>query len=213
MSKTFKQLIAVISSGFLLFLVYYGSYLPLRKSQIFIDALRNVKSIRSPQDLASLLTPPLEAPSPIGQEELVRNASNLILDFVRQGANGEFLSQSLDFLEKYYTPIINRGRGMSFEQNLYLLGTLNEYAFIQTKNPKNFVTAKIYYLKGLELGPKRPQFLYGLFDLYRFEKNISELNKIKDQILSQWPDDKRTQQVYDQYMQEVAKEKPVKSAK
>lgn len=213
MSRTLKKLIAVVFSGFILFLMYYGSYLPLRKSRIFISSLRNIGSVRSPQDLAEVLTPPLEAPSPIGQEELVRNISNLILDMTRQGASGEFLAQSLDFLEQYYAPIINRGKGMSFEQNLYLLGTLNEYAFLQTKNPKYFLAAKTYYLKGYELGPKRPQFLYGLFDIYRFEKNIPELDKVKNQIMAQWPDDARTKQVYDQYMQELAKEKTAKTAK
>jgi hypothetical protein len=90
---------------------------------------------------------------------------------------------------------------MSFGQNLYLLGALNEVALVKTRDPKYLVAAKRYFLMGLERGPKRPQFLYGMFDVYRAEGDVVKTQEIANQILAQWPTDERTRQALAEFLE------------
>ena len=53
---------------------------------------------------------------------------------------------------------------MSFGQDLYLMGAINETAYAHTGNPAYLAAAQKYYEEGVALGPNRPQSLYGLFD-------------------------------------------------
>lgn len=205
-----KKIIGVLAVAFILSVAFYGTFLPMRKSQLFIQTMKNLKSAKSLTELEDAISVPLDATSPIGQEELVRNSTNIFLNLVQQNDRPEVIAELINYAEKYYNPIIERGRGMSFEQNLYLLGALNESAFIKTRDPKYLAASKRYYLQGLELGPKRPQFLYGMFDVYRTEGNIEGAKKIADQLLSQWPDDERAKkglQDFFDYLQSLTKKK------
>lgn len=192
MNPIAKKIIGISATVFILLLAYYGTYLPLRKSQAFIGALRSLNSVRSLADFERAVSVPLDMPSPIGQEELVRNASNIVLNLIQQNDRPELVSELVNYIGSYYRPIIDRGRGMSFEQNIYILGALNEMAYIKTKQAKFLEAAKDYFDKGLKLGPKRPQFLYGLFDIYRMEGNVSGAKTVAEQILRQWPNDEKT---------------------
>lgn len=176
----------------------------MRKSQLFIEAMQKLPSVTSVPDLISTLSVPFDAPSPVGQEELVRNSANVVLGAIQQTNDPTVISSLMDFIETRYQPIIARGTGMSFEQNLYILGTMNELAFVRTQDTKYFTAAKNYYSQGLALGPKRPQFLYGMFDIYRIEGNVDSVTAITNQILSQWPNDDRTRSNYEDFLQKVA---------
>jgi hypothetical protein len=190
-----KKIIAVVAIIFILYLAYYGSFLPLRKSQVFIETLKKLQTIRSYEEFEKAFSVPLNMPSPIGQEELVRNTSNIVLNLLqRGGGNPELVVALVDFLERYYNPILERGRGMSFEQNLYVLGAINELAFFQTNQVKYLLAAENHYSRGLELAPRRPQFLYGMFDIYRIEGNVLKAKAIAEQILEYWPNDSRTRE-------------------
>jgi hypothetical protein len=203
MSRTLKKILGVLLSVFILSIAYYGSYLPLNKSEAFISALRSVQNIRSLADFEQTFSVPLNMPSPIGQEELVRNTANIVLNIVQQSANPDVIEKAIDFIESYYNPIIDRGRGMSFEQNLYILGAINESAFVKTKQARFLRDSEKYYREGLELGPKRPQFLYGLFDVYRIEGNVDGAKAIAAQILSQWPTDDRIESGLNEFLNAV----------
>jgi hypothetical protein len=188
-----KKIIAAAAIIFILYIAYYGSFLPLRKSQAFIKTLKGLQTIHSYDEFEKAFSVPLDIPSPIGQEELVRNTNNIVLNLLqRGGGNPELVISLVDFIERYYKPILERGRGMSFEQNLYVLGAINELAFFQTKQTKYLLAAENHYSQGLELGPRRPQFLYGMFDIYRIEGNVPQAKAIADRILKQWPNDTRT---------------------
>ncbi|MBI2033519.1 MAG: O-antigen ligase family protein [Candidatus Liptonbacteria bacterium] len=205
--EVFKKVIAIVVAAVILAVAYYGSYLPLRKSQMFISALNSDRKIQSLDEFKKVFSAPLDVPSPIGQEELVRNLGNVILNLVSQsgGSRPEVAGELIKYLESYFDPVIERGRGMSFEQDLYILGALNELAFIQTKQTQYLVSAKRYFSKALELGPKRPQALYGMFDIYRIEGNTEEAKIIGEQILTQWPDDNRTRDALQQFLSEQSK--------
>jgi len=191
MNRNTKQVIAVIASLLILAVAAYGSYLPMRKAQIFITTLQGLQSspVSSLDELKSRLAVPLDYSSPIGQEELVRNTANNILSFVSQSADPTSTGVLVSFLNGYYDPIIARGKGMSFGQDLYLMGAINEMAYVHIGDPTYLSAAQKYYEEGVALGPNRPQTLYGLFDVYRAEGNVASTTAIGEKILSNWPTD------------------------
>ncbi|MEK7507987.1 MAG: hypothetical protein AAB602_02805, partial [Patescibacteria group bacterium] len=183
---------------------FYGNFLPLRKSQILIYVLRHLNESKSLEEFKKSLAVPLNFPSPIGQEEAVRNVTNIVVNVVQQTDNPEEIADVISFAESYYKPIIERGAGMSFEQNAYILGTLNELAFMKTKQIKFISAAHNYFEQGLRLGPKRPQFLYGMFDVYRIEGNVEGAQAIARQILEQWPNDERVKLGLEDFLKKVS---------
>jgi hypothetical protein len=203
MNKTLRKVIAILAAAFILSVAYYGDYLPLRKSQVFISALRELRNIKSLTDFEHTLSVPLDLPSPIGQEELVRNTANIVLNLTQQNDKPETVAEITSFIENYYRPIVERGKGMSFEQNLYIMGAINETAFVRTRDVKYLQAAHNYYNEGLKLGPKRPQFLYGMFDVYRMEGNVEAATTIANQILTQWPDDEQIRNGLNLFLSQV----------
>ncbi len=202
MDRTVKGTIAVIVSAFILFVAYFGSYLPMRKSQIFIATLQSF-STNPPASLSafeSRLAAPLDYYSPIGQEELVRNTASNILGFIQHGTDATTTYALVGFLNHYYAPILNGGKGMSFGQDVYLEGAVNEIAFAQTGNPAYLQGALKYYSLGHELGPNRPQPLYGLFDVYRAMGDVTDTRAVAAEILVNWPNDTRIQTSLKQFM-------------
>lgn len=215
MQRTTKQVIAGIVILFILFMAVYGSYLPMRKSEMFISALQSIQTqpITSLGDLESRVTPALNYPSPIGQEELVRNFANSVLGFVQNNTDASSTAELLGFLNTYYDPILARGKGMSFGQDVYLMGAINEVSFVKTGNPTYLGEAQQYYQEGNMLGPNRPQTLYGLFDVYRFEGNVTDTILTAQKILTNWPQDQTVQQGLAAFEQQVQQSKTVTSGK
>jgi len=209
--RTYKQLAAIIITVVILGVSYYGSYLPMRKAQSFIATLQGLQTspATSLQDLETRVSGPLNAVSPVGQEEIVRNLANSVLSFVQQqSGNPTSTSQLITFLNTYYNPILDRGRGMSFGQDLYLEGAVNEIAFVQTGDPTYIAAARKWYEEGETLGPNRPQPLYGLFDVYRAVGDASDTIAIANKILTNWPGDTRIQTSLLQFLQSATTTKP-----
>ena len=193
-SRVLKKSIAAAVGVFFLLVAYYGSYLPLKKSLVFIAALRQADAITSFDEFAEVFSAPLEVPSPIGQEELVRNVGQNILGIVQQTDDPRLIDAVHQLLDKYYAPIIAHGKGTNFAQNVFILGTINEVAYRKTGEARYLEAAERFYLKGLELSPARPQFLYALFALYGGLGRHDEARRIGEQILTQWPTDERTRE-------------------
>lgn len=205
MDRTVKGTIAVIIAAFIVFVAVFGSYLPMRKSQMFIATLQSFSANppTSLQDLENRIATPLDYYAPIGQEELVRNTANNILGFVQQSTDTTTTAALISFLNSYYYPILNSGRGMSFGQDVYLEGAVNEIAFAKTGNQGYLQDALKWYSLGHELGPNRPQPLYGLFDVYRAMGDVSGTEMIAQEILANWPDDTRVQASMQQFLSAV----------
>lgn len=191
MDRTVKEVVAVILCAIIMGVTIYGSFLPLRKAQMFIGTLQSFQQTppNSLDDLESRLSVPLDYPGPIGQEELVRNTANSILGLLQRGLDASTTAELVGYLNTYYDPIISRGRGMSFGQDLYLNGAVNEVAFASTNNAGYLNDALRNYQKGADLGPNRPQVLYGLFDVYRAMGDVVNTEMIAKKILSNWPGD------------------------
>jgi len=191
MDNTVKRVIAFVIIAVILVVAAYGSYLPLRKAQMFIDTLQSFQTTppTSLQDLETRLSVPLDYPSPIGQEELVRNTANSVLGLVQRSQDASTTANIIQFLNSYYDPIIASGKGMSFGQDLYLEGAINEIAFANTGSADFLLSAKRYYAAAVQLGPNRPQSLYGLFDVYRALGDASDTVSVANTIVGNWPSD------------------------
>lgn len=217
MNNTAKKITALAAVALIAGIAAYGSYLPLRKAQNFIAALQSLQApathATSIQDLESRLSVPLDYPSPIGQEELVRNMANSILVFVQRGSDATSTSELIRYLHSYYDPIIARGVGMSFGQDIYLMGAINEIAFAHTGNPSYLGAAERYYAEGNGLGPNRPQTLYGLFDVYRAEGNVAGTEAVAQKILANWPADTGIRTAVAQFRQTVGAAANTKTTK
>lgn len=211
MEGIIKKIIAILVSVFILSVAYYGNFLPLHMSRTFIATLRDLQSIKSLEEFESTMSVPLDIPSPVGKEELIRNMASIVMNLLQQNDKPEVMKEAIRFLDHYYDPIIARGVGMSFEQNLYVLGTINQLVFVRTHDENYFLKTKKYYEQGLALGPKRPQFLYGVFDIYRTEGNVEKSQEVADQILAQWPDDQRIRDGMAKFLEFVATQPPVAS--
>ena len=194
-----KKIVAIAIGGIALAVAYYGSYLPLSKSLAFIDVLRGTDRIHSVKEFEEAFAVPLDIPSPIGQEELVRNLGNSVVNVVQQNKDPQLIEEVINYLDHYYGPIMSGRRGTNFVQNFFVLGSLYDVAFRQTQDARYLALAEEYYRKGLELSPTRPQFLYALFGLYRLEGKLSEAKKIGEQIIVQWPDDGATREALSQF--------------
>jgi len=197
----FKPIAAILGCLALAGVAYYGNWLPLRKSQLFVAASREVQSVANFEEFAQVMRRPLDYPSPIGQQELVRNSVSSLIGLLRtpSGKDTALTSQVIAFTEKYYNPILTRDRGMSFGQDVYLLGVLYEVAALQTQNPAYFEKSKELFERSYRLSPHRPQTLYGLFDIYRFERNSAKVREVAERILRQWPNDEAIRSFLEKY--------------
>lgn len=213
MNEYLKKLSAFVLIAIVLSVGYYGTYLPMAKSRLFISTMRKLGSAKSVDDVKNYFSAAFNFPSPIGQEEIVRNGTNSMMNIVQSTNNQAVISQVIDFTKSYYRPIVDRGKGMSFGQDLYVLGIINEAAFLKTKDPKYLADAQFYYERGRELGPNRPQPLLGLFDVYRLEGSVDGTQKIADRILSQWPNDDRTRAELADFLQKVKEFQSKKAGK
>ncbi|OGZ01790.1 MAG: hypothetical protein A2946_04000 [Candidatus Liptonbacteria bacterium RIFCSPLOWO2_01_FULL_53_13] len=204
MNDNLKKFLGVIVSAAIVAIGIYGNYLPLRKSQIYISSTREAYNAKTLADFEKAISPALDAPSPIGQSELVRNVATTVMGIiVNSDQNTPLIDASLKYALTYYDPLIARGKGLSFEQDLYILGLIYQRAYLKTQNPKYLESALYYYKEGYARGPKRPQFLYGLFDAYRLAGDVGNVDMIMSQILKEWPGDDAAKSAHAQFKNKV----------
>jgi hypothetical protein len=189
-----KKVIALLIAVAILWIAYYSNYLPLQKSKAYITALRGIGGgqYRSVDEFQRGFSTALDLPSPIGHEELVRNMGSTVVNIMNQNrGNPQLINAMSNYVETYFEPIITSGRGMSYNQNLFLLANMNQLAYVYTRDTKYLERSLGYYERGVEIAPRRPQFLYGLFDTYRLARNTSGAIEVGEKVLAIWPDDQR----------------------
>ncbi len=138
--------------------------------------------------------------SPIGQEELVRQFISYTTGVISQVDNPEIVDVLMEYINSYAQPILERHKGLSFGQTLYLNGMLDLTAYQKTFNAKYLKAAKNSFDESYLWGGTRPQPLYGLFDICRIEKNISCVKAFATQILHYWPDAFEIKKAYEEFL-------------
>jgi hypothetical protein len=201
MPRLTRQLISIAVAAMLAAVAVYGSYQPIHKSRLFYHAVQNIGTVHSPPQFAALLSPALDAPSPIGQVEMVWETAALVLTLIQMPDTPPAVTAELaNFVNGYFLPILQRGKGIGFLLTLYNVGTINVVAYIQTRNPTFLGAAEKLLSRGLEASPNRPEFLYALLDVYRLAENTEKVQAVADTILRLWPDDEGTRAALAEYL-------------
>ncbi|MBI2035478.1 MAG: tetratricopeptide repeat protein [Candidatus Liptonbacteria bacterium] len=191
MSPLLKKIISITSAVFLAWLLYYGSFLPLRKAQKYIEARQT--QVSSLPQFNAVYDGILGYRSPVGQEELVSNYMGILSEIIVQEKNKPqpnvaLVDQLVQKAEEWGRPIIDRGTGFSYSQVIFSFGSVYQQAFMATRNFSYYEKAIQLYEFGLKQSPDRQVFLYSLFDIYRFAGNIEEARRIGIRIVEVYND-------------------------
>ncbi len=200
MNDLLKQIIAFSVSIIVAAAIYFGAYLPLRKSQMHIDAILNLQNgkVHSVGDLNDLFDPVLDFYSPIGQDEITSYYLGILINIINQQTDRTVIDVLAKQAENRMAPILQVEKGFSFNQNLYTLGSIYKIAAIKFKDKVYYDKAVNIFQEGLEYSPKRLIFLKGLFDLYSVNlDDQSKAREVGEIILKNWPDDKSTRDLID----------------
>ncbi len=198
MPKSYKLIIAIMSSLLILTAMYYGSYLPFRKSQLYINAQVGLsKGIRSLQEFNDLFEPALNFYSPVGQDEIVSGYLRVLIGLLEKQSNKEVVDILIKQAEARMAPILEKEKGFGLSQNIYNLASIYAISAIRFNDD-------VYYEKGVEMfmlglihSPNRAMFLYGLFNLYQFKGDEKGLKEVGETILKYWPNSSQIREIVD----------------
>jgi hypothetical protein len=186
-----------MSAALLATLAFYGSWLPLRKSALLNEAVGQLRTVNNPADLITLLSVPLDAPSPIGQGETMRDVAGVVLTILnmphepeRNPAVVSAVVAFVEFVTDRFAPILTRGKGVAFHQTLYTMGAINAVAYLDTGEPAYLDEAEKLFTTGLGASPNRPEYLHGLLDVYRMRGDARSTRTLARRILELWPEDR-----------------------
>ncbi|OGG37512.1 hypothetical protein A2110_02930 [Candidatus Jorgensenbacteria bacterium GWA1_54_12] len=186
--KTFHK--AIIGTLFILSLlsIYYGAYRPFVKSQMYLRAQRAAMLVHNTDEVERIFSEVFDYASPIGEEEIVKFS----LEFVQNAMYAPDASEEaiLDLLQYVEERIDERDI-----IHLVQMGNAYDALWRNTGNEKYFTRAEEYYKKVLAAGPRLPQGLYSMFNLYGAAGMADELRAIAKRILAIWPEDERVQKV------------------
>ncbi|HDH31721.1 MAG TPA: hypothetical protein ENH26_03035 [Candidatus Wolfebacteria bacterium] len=196
MPKPYKLTIAIISSLLILTAMYYGSFLPFRKSQLYINAQIGLsRGVSSLQEFNNLFEPALDFYSPVGQDEIVSGYLRVLISLLEQQSNKEIVDILTKQAETRMAPILEKEKGFGLSQNIYNLASIYAISAIRFNDD-------IYYEKGVEMfklglkhSPNRAMFLYGLLNLYQFKNNKKGIREVGEIILKYWPGDEQVKQI------------------
>ncbi len=191
MNKTSRQIIAIIITGAVAIAVYFGAYLPLRKSQMHIDAVLSVQSgkVNTLKDFNNLFDPVLDFYSPVGQDEITQYYLGILANIINQQSDKTVIDILARQAESRMAPILEKSKGFSFNQNLYTLGSIYKIVAIKFKDEGYYQKSVNIFQKGLEYSPNRLIFLRGLFDLYTAHGYNDKAREIGETILKYYPNE------------------------
>ena len=93
--KTLTYIIIVILAVAAVFSIIFGSYMPWRKAQAYINASRATPSVHTVQQFEQVLDTVFNTYSPIGEEEVTKFSASEIMSIVSQKETSEEVSRAL----------------------------------------------------------------------------------------------------------------------
>lgn len=174
--------LALITGGIILSLLglYFGSYLPLAKSRLYISTIRSAQSVRSVAEFKALYDRMFALYSPIGEEEIVKFMSYDVMGIVSIKDQPEEIARALvEYIEPHL--LTNNVRHLLVAAQMYTTLWQN-YG-----HDSDYEVAVRYYRAAYDIGPKLPPVLFGLLQLYVNRGDMTSANEIGEHILSLWP--------------------------
>ena len=150
---------------------WFGAYLPFQKSKRFIEVIRSGSVIKTIDELERRFNAVLDFYSPVGEAEAI----------------GFFADQMVNVLGT--KPPAENPESPELTKVFLKVASLNEVGWIIYQKEEYFRRAENYLLEGLKISPNRPQYLYGLFNLYASVGDRERVKAIGEEILRFWPND------------------------
>ncbi|MGC9046707.1 MAG: tetratricopeptide repeat protein [Minisyncoccia bacterium] len=199
MSNTTKKIIALFISIIAAALIYLSAYLPYVKSVLYINALQLSQQSTSLQDFLNPFINAFNFWSPVGQPEEIRFFANNVLNILSQ--TQQIPQEVANTLVKYTVSLLDShplgGKGLNYSQSVLLEASIFATYGERYNDKASLIKAEELYKQGMQLSPKRPQFLYGLFALYTAQNRQEDAKNIGNEILKYWPSDMRIKQILD----------------
>lgn len=189
LSASLRTPISVLLAIGLIGVMWYGSYLPMCKSYAYMSMMKSMRHVDTTKEFEDRVSVPLQMWSPIGQAEVVRTlGSSMVLPIVHESKNNaERISALMVLLNHYELPFVSSDKTVDYCQNLDLLATVNKEAFRSTKDPRYLDAAERCYRLGLAVNSMRPQFVYGLLDIYKLRDDKERQAQQMKVISALWP--------------------------
>jgi len=166
----------------------YGSFLPLIKSKRYITAARSLSSIRSVDEFTRTFDHVFDFYSPVGDEEVVKFVGNSVLGIASTPGQQEDIAR---LVVSYMEPKIHKDN----VRHRLLLARMYTVLFQNYGKAEDLRLAEQNFLAAHELGPRLPQPLYALLEIYRITGETEKMGEIAEQIVTYWPEDTRIQRV------------------
>lgn len=169
---------------FILWLLYFGNYLPLRKNLLLSDALRTTEISQALQAGNKVMN----YYSPVGQQEAYESIGrNFVIYFEQLGqkglkadSNNKTFKDIMAFNDTWFEKIKSKFQGI---KDFYLAGIWNLAAFKLSHDPVYLEKANIILEEAAVMAPNRLEIIITRLDLARLtsneERQIEMLNKIK----------------------------------
>jgi hypothetical protein len=174
--------LTLVTGGIIFFLLglYYGAYLPLAKSRLYISTIRSAQSIRSVADFKALYDRMFALYSPVGTEEIVKFMSYDVMGIISIKDQPEEIARALvEYIEPYL--FTNNVRHLLVGAQMYTTLWQN-YG-----HDSDYEAAVRYYRAAYDIGPKLPPVLFGLLQLYVNHGDMVSANEIGEHIVALWP--------------------------
>lgn len=173
----------------------YGAFLPFRKSQFFIQAMRRSSDATSVAGYMDMFNKALDFPSPVGQAESIKFLENQIGSIVAQKPPQPIADALVTYADSISRADEPGTHGSNYAQEIVILGNIHATNFRNYKTQDDYDAALALFQQGLMLSPKRPQLLYGLLQLYTDAGEEEKIKETAKAILSVWPNDETVQKI------------------
>lgn len=194
MNSQYRTIIAIGVSVLMVVTAYFGSYLPIKKSQRFIQTYSQNEA-RSLQEFNRIFDEVMGLYSPVGQEEIVSNYLSIANNVIQNQKEEVIVRSLVGKAEEYALPIIETGRGLNFSQILLSMGLVYKSAAMKLNDTEYYNKAVTTLRMGMEYSPNRPAFLYHLFELYYAKGDKEHTKEIGEIILRYWPNEIKVKEI------------------
>ena len=163
----------------MLFLVYFGNYLPLRKNLLLADSLR----ARNLPDAVAKFNTVLNFYSPIGQQESYEAIGRSMMGYIQSLVQNKVVIDSkhsnlgaiMNLNDPVFTQLKPRLVGVKTH---YINAIWNLSAFKLTNDPEFLFKAKSVLQEAHAIAPKKMEIIVTLLDIARAERN-----KVDEEVL------------------------------
>jgi len=172
----------------MILMIYLGVYLPYQKASLYIKAYRAAATVRSFPEFQKVFDEVLNFYSPVGQAEVVKFLSNEILNMVQSKDMPKEIAMLLaGYVEREFWKLRNGRPYPGSNQQLAILGDLRHFIGVEYNDIDSLKMAERYYIQILDLSPRRPQALFGLYNLYDNVGDKKAAAEILKEIFYYWP--------------------------